>query len=166
MLARMSAEVGKDVEALCEFAKDGEKIVRVQCKQCLAYHRYKAPTKMAKEAHAAKVKAAKEPRVPKEPKAPTERFDRPLVAADLNLPVRPYRASESFPLGQRVSHVTFGEGVVELHGDPGKMTVFFAVGRKVLACAKVLESSSASGGLSRPKPFDHTIPTPGAKAPQ
>ena len=53
----------------------------------------------------------------------------------------------------------FGQGVIEL-SEPGKITVFFATGRRVLAQAK---EASAAGGLSRPKPFDHTSPSPGGK---
>src|SRR5262249_25121016 len=48
----MSAGVGADVEALCSkcgdvwhvvVAKVGQQIVKVQCKQCSGYHRYKSP---------------------------------------------------------------------------------------------------------------------------
>ena len=48
----MSAGVGADVESLCSkcgdvwhvvVAKDGDKIVKVQCKQCSGYHRYRSP---------------------------------------------------------------------------------------------------------------------------
>src|SRR5665647_995831 len=47
---QMSAGVGADVESLCSkcgdvwhvvVAKDGDKIVKVQCKQCSGYHRYR-----------------------------------------------------------------------------------------------------------------------------
>jgi hypothetical protein len=81
-----------------------------------------------------------------------QRFDTPAVAADLSKAVRAYKASEKFVVGERVEHPTFGTGVVEA-ADPGKMTVFFAVGRKVLAMAK--GDGPVSGGLSRPKPFEH-----------
>ena len=41
-----------------------------------------------------------------------------------------------FQIGERIQHPTFGEGVVEARPDPGKMTVFFKSGRKVLVQAK------------------------------
>lgn len=64
------------------------------------------------------------------------RFETQQVAADLARPPRAYRASEGFQIGERIAHPTFGEGVVEARPEPGKMTVFFLSGRKVLAQAK------------------------------
>ena len=166
MLAReMTAGVGADVEALCSkcgdvwhvvVAKVGAQIVKVQCKQCGGYHRYRSP-------HGApavkKLPATNRP--PKEPKATVvERFEKPAVAADLSKSVRPYRASEKFAVGERIDHPSFGQGVIEL-SEPGKITVFFATGRRVLAQSK--EGAAASGGLSRPKPFDHANPPAGGK---
>jgi hypothetical protein len=157
----MSAAVGADIEALCSkcgdvwhvvVAKVGERIVRVICKECGGQHRYKSPH----GAVAAK-KTPSAPRAPRADKAPVERFEKPAVAADLAKPVRPYRASESFEVGERVEHVQFGQGVVEV-SESGKVTVFFASGRRVLVQAKI---ASASGGLTRPKPFDHTNPAGG-----
>ncbi|MBA3393917.1 MAG: hypothetical protein H0T89_14820 [Deltaproteobacteria bacterium] len=168
----MSAGVGADVEALCSkcgdvwhvvVAKVGEKIVKVQCKQCHGYHRYKSPHGAPAEA---KLPSNKRP--PKEPRAsrdPVERFEKPAVAADMSKPARSYRASERFEVGERVEHPSFGQGIVELT-EPGKVTVFFGSGRRVLAQAKEATgagSGAGAGGLTRPKPFDHTIPVPGGK---
>jgi hypothetical protein len=159
----MTAGVGADVEALCSkcgdvwhvvVAKVGEQIVKVQCKECSGYHRYKP----AHAAQAAKKGASSAPRPPREAKAPVERFEKPAVSADLSKPVRPYRASERFIIGERIDHVSFGHGVIEL-AEPGKITVFFASGRRVLAQAK----DGPSRGLERPKPFDHAHPPAGGK---
>jgi hypothetical protein len=162
----MSAAVGADIEALCSkcgdvwhvvVAKDGDKIAKVLCKQCGGYHRYRSP-------HGApavkKMPAATRP--PKEPRPtrdPVERFEKPSVAADLSRPARPYRASEKFEVGDRVDHPSFGQGVIEI-SEPGKITVFFGTGRRILAQAK---EDAVKAGLERPKPFDHTKPTPGGK---
>jgi hypothetical protein len=129
-------------------AKEGEKIVKVQCKQCAGYHRYKSPHGATA---AAKLPSNKRP--PKEPKSPVERFEKPAVAADLSRPSRPYRASEQYEVGDRVDHPNFGQGIIEI-AEPGKITVFFATGRRVLVQSK----AGATGGnsLTRPKPFDHT----------
>lgn len=161
----MSAGVGADVEALCSkcgdvwhvvVAKVGEKIVKVQCKQCSGYHRYKSPH----DAPAEK-KLPSATRAPKAARAtPTERFEKPSVAADLSRPSRPYRASERFEVGDRVDHPSFGQGVIEI-SELGKITVFFATGRRVLAQAK--EAATGGGGLTRPKPFDHANPPAGGK---
>ena len=154
----MSAAVGADVEALCSkcgdvwhvvVAKVGEQIVKVQCKQCSGYHRYRSPHGAPAEK---KLPATNRP--PKAPKAPVERFEKPAVSADLTKPSRPYRASERFEVGDRIDHPSFGQGVIEL-SEPGKVTVFFATGRRVLVQAKDA-GGAAPGGLSRPKPFDHS----------
>ncbi len=154
----MSAAVGADVEALCSkcgdvwhvvVAKVGEQIVKVQCKQCSGYHRYKSP-----HGAPAEKKLPSAIRPAKEPKAPVERFEKPSVAADLTKPARPYRASERFEVGERIDHPSFGQGVIEI-AEPGKITVFFATGRRVLVQSK--DGGTATGsGLTRPKPFDHS----------
>ncbi len=172
----MSAGVGADVEALCSkcgdvwhvvVAKVGEKIAKVQCKQCGGYHRYRS---LHGATAAAKLPAAtrppKDPKEPKAPRAPAERFEKPAVAADLTKPSRTYRASESFDVGERVDHPSFGQGVIEI-SEPGKVTVFFATGRRVLVQSKDggggAGAGGGGGGLSRPKPFDHANPPAGGK---
>src|SRR6185503_3697998 len=114
----MSAGVGADVEALCSkcgdvwhvvVAKVGQQIVKVQCKQCSGYHRYKSP-----HGAPADKKLPATHRPPREARAPVERFEKPAVPADLSRPTRPYRASEQFEVGERIEHPTFGQGVIEL----------------------------------------------------
>lgn len=156
----MSAKVGADIEALCSkcgdvwhvvVAKEGEKIAKVQCKQCGGYHRYKSPHGAPA---VAKLPATNRP--PKEPRPsrdPVERFEKPAVEANLAKASRPYRASEKYEVGDRVDHANFGQGVIEL-SEPGKVTVFFASGRRVLVQAK--DGAATTGGLTRPKPFDHS----------
>jgi len=164
LVGLMSAAVGADIESLCAkcgdvwhvvVAKEGDKIAKVQCKQCGAYHRYKS-VRGATEAQKRPNPFA--PKPPREPKAPVERFEKPAIAADLTKPSRPYRASERYAAGERVDHPSFGQGVVEIV-DGGKITVFFATGRRVLVQAK----DAPVGGLTRPKPFDHANPPAGGK---
>ena len=145
-------------------AKVGESIVKVQCKQCGGYHRFKSPHGAPAEK---KLPATNRP--PKEPRAsrdPVERFEKPAVSADLSKPQRTYRASEKFVVGERLDHPSFGQGVVEI-SEPGKITVFFASGRRVLVQAKDGSSAGGTGGggggLTRPKPFDHANPPAGGK---
>lgn len=163
----MSAGVGADVESLCHkcgdvwhvvVAKVGEQIARVQCKQCGGQHRYKSPHGAPKEKKLPS--AVRPPKAPAAPKAPVERFEKPAVAADLARPVKTYRASELFDVGDRVDHPSFGQGIVEV-SEPGKVTVFFATGRRVLVQSKA--GAQGGNGLEKPKPFDHSKPTPGAK---
>ena len=154
----MTPAVGADIESLCSkcgdvwhviVAKVGEQIVQVICKECGGRHRYKNP-KLPPGTKTRTATATKSPRPARTMKV-VERFPTPTVTADLNKPPRPYRASERFAVGERVEHPTFGQGVVE-GLELGRMTVFFAVGRKVLACAK---DEAVSSGLTRPKPFEH-----------
>jgi len=158
----MSAGVGADVEALCSkcgdvwhvvVAKVGDKIAKVHCKQCGGDHRYKSPHNAPADK---KLPAAIRP--PREPKAPVERFEKPAVTADLTKPAKPYRASELYEVGERIEHPSFGQGVIEI-SEPGKITVFFASGRRVLVQAR----AAVAGGLVRPKPFDHSNPPAGGK---
>src|SRR5688572_25555882 len=138
----MAAGVGADVESLCSkcgdvwhvvVAKHADgRIAKVQCKQCGGYHRYKSVVGATAEA---KMPANKRP--PKEPRAPrdpVERFEKPAVQPN-SKPARPYRASEKFDVGDSIEHPNFGRGIVELC-ETGKITVFFATGRRVLVCAK------------------------------
>lgn len=156
----MSVPTGADIEALCSkcgdvwhvvVAKVGEEIVRVICKECGAQHRYRNPKlKNQPRARSSSSSSSSSPRPPREAKV-VQRFDTPAVTADLTKAVRTYKASEKFQVGERVEHPTFGTGVVEI-AEPGKMTVFFAVGRKVLVQSK---GDAAGGGLTRPRPFEH-----------
>jgi hypothetical protein len=80
--------------------------------------------------------------------------------------VRPYRASETFAVSDRVDHPSFGQGVIEI-SEPGKVTVFFATGRRVLVQAKDGGTKPAGGGgLTRPKPFDYSNPAGGKAIPE
>ena len=151
----MSAAVGADIESLCSkcgdvwhvvVAKVGEEVVKVQCKQCGGYHRHRSVN------GAPAAKKERTARVSRPPRPVVERFETPQVAADLTKPTRTYSPREKFVVGDRVEHPNFGAGVVEACPEPGKMTVFFASGRKVL----VHEKTPSPGVLTRPPPFDHT----------
>jgi hypothetical protein len=160
----MSVPTGADIEALCSkcgdvwhvvVAKVGEDIVRVLCKECGAQHRYRNPKMKGQPARRTTSSSSSSSSTPRAPRAAiVQRFDTPTVAADLSKAVRTYKASEKFVVGERVEHPTFGTGVVET-AESGKMTVFFAVGRKMLVQAK--GDGPAPGGLTRPKPFEHKV---------
>ncbi len=130
-------------------AKVGDQIAKVQCKECHAYHRYRSGDKVAPKSRSSS--STSTPR-PKTQRAPVERFEKPAVAADLSRAVRRYSAIERYAVGDRIDHSVFGQGVVEASPEPGKVTVFFAVGRKVLVQAK----EPSANTLERPRPFDHS----------
>lgn len=148
----MQVKVGKDVEAACR--KCGEVwhvivsmdekgvITKVQCKECMGYHRYKAPE--GEERVDAKAKPAKVRRVATaKPGASSGRAtaktrkiaDEPKVEPDLSRPVKGYSMREEYVPGDRIEHPKFGQGVVET-SDAGKMSVFFEDGRRTLAHAR------------------------------
>ena len=163
----MSAAVGADIENVCSkcgdvwhvvVAKDGERIVKVQCKQCGGYHKYRDPNPSAAKPSSRRAPAS--PRAPREQR-PVERFETPAVAADLTRAIRTYKVSDRYEVGERVEHPTFGQGVVESTSEPGKMTVFFADGRKVL----IHDKGGGKPGLEKPRPFDHAKPDPNLMSP-
>jgi hypothetical protein len=153
----MSLPVGSDIESICGKcgdvwhvveAKVGDKIARVVCKQCGGRHRYKPPegkasantpaagTKPVKEKKAA---APRKSRAAKEPEGSS-------IEPDMSKPPRVYKPSETYAPGERMTHPSFGTGVVELLPGPGKVQVFFPGGRRVLAIAK------AASTLEKPSP--------------
>lgn len=161
----MSVRVGQDIESICGkcgdvwhvvFAMDGTKVARVQCKQCGAYHRYRPPGGKGGSRSKSSTAGTRSRARKSAESQPKPRIDEPQVAADLSRPVKEYRFSDdSYQPGDRIEHPKFGTGVVEITSDPGKMQVFFADGRRVLARAKPQST------LARPKPFQHRAPDGG-----
>ncbi|ACY14344.1 hypothetical protein [Haliangium ochraceum] len=146
----MSAAVGKDIESICGKCGDvwhvvvamvGDKVAKVQCKQCSGYHRHRPPgsTKAPKRRSASTRRTA----------ASAPKSHEPLIAADMSREIKAYRFDGDYEPGDRVEHPKFGTGIIEVTSEPGKMQVFFSDGRRVLARAKPASS------LERPKPFVH-----------
>jgi hypothetical protein len=149
----MQVAVGKDVEAACRkcgevwhviVAVEGGKITKVQCKECMAYHRYRPPE--GEDRVDTEPKPKKAPATPRKATAPRSKaassakgggkrasHEEPLVEPDLSRPIRLYKMTDSYEPGERVEHPKFGQGVVEVLSGPGKMTVFFEDGRRTLA---------------------------------
>lgn len=120
----------------------GERIAKVQCKECGSLHRHR-PLGGA----AAKEKGATT-RTRKKAAASPRAAAGPAVEPDLSKPTRPYIATDSFEVAERVQHVSFGIGIVEAT-QAGKITVYFPVGRKVLA------QGSGTLRLERPPRWMH-----------
>lgn len=155
----MSAPVGADIESICRkcgdvwhvvVAKDGERIAKVQCKQCNGYHRYKPPGGSARAPRSSSTSK----RESRSHQPVSRRIDEPQVVANADKPVLPYKFSDSYEPGDRIEHPKFGFGVVEITAEPGKMQVFFPDGRRVLATAKrdlmLSRPSRAPGGSQEP----------------
>ncbi len=149
----MAISAGSDVESVCSKCGDvwhvvvamvGGQIARVVCKECGGQHRYRPSGRRADKAAPKSVRARKtaSSRSASKPAAG------PTVEPDLARPTRAYSPRESYQAGDRVAHVKFGIGVVE-NIEPGKIQVWFPVGRKVLVQAKPTSS------LERPPRFVH-----------
>jgi len=128
----VTAKVADDIESLCSkcgpmwhvvVAKVGDKIAKVQCKQCGKLHRYKSPHAESKPKRAPAKKRTKRAKGVVEP---------PPVEADLSRPIQPYKMTTKFEIGDRVQHPTLGLGVVAELPSPGKMQVSFDGDRKLL----------------------------------
>jgi transcription elongation factor Elf1 len=146
--SEMAFQVGSDVEALCNtcgdvwhvvVAKVGEKITKVQCKQCGKQHRFK-PTAEAPEANLKPVKRtvvdAPKPRAGKAPARPRAVVTS-SITHDPSKPSLPYAISARFTLGDQIQHKKFGPGVV-CSVEDDKIRVNFSDGVKVLLHGKTL----------------------------
>lgn len=60
---------------------------------------------------------------------------------------------ETFRPGEQIKHPRFGVGLVERSADPGKISVLFSDGRKILAQAKP-NSTLTPGGAASPMPSE------------
>lgn len=145
--------VGEDIESLCGkcgtvwhvvMAKMGDKIAKVVCKRCNGQHLHR--TEKGPEAAAesggtvARTSTGRRSRA----RTPTPPAPAPIPAFDPSKPPRPYASTQSFATGERVTHPTFGSGVVTGSPGPGKVEIAFPIGRRVLASAK------AASTLERP----------------
>ena len=146
----MTPDVGADIESICGkcgdvwhvvVAKVGDKIVKVQCKQCGGVHRWRPPGGAPRASGAG---ASARPGGTRRSRAEPE--PEPAPAIDPGAPSRRYSPGESYAEGEQLEHPTFGLGVVEQLLEPGKIQVFFGGGRKILAQAKPRSS------LQRPPP--------------
>ena len=146
-----NSAVAKDIEAVCSkcgetwhviVAVDDGKIAKVQCKSCGGYHKYKPIAtdrmtlkKNTKSSIAASTKEGSPlPSKTKTPSAP--KILQPQVPAN-DKPVQNYSIkTPKYSLGDRISHVKYGLGVVDGFPSPGKMNVTFETERVLLVYGK------------------------------
>jgi hypothetical protein len=138
----MAFEVGSDIEAMCNpcgdvwhvvVAKIGDKITKVQCKQCGKQHRFK-PTGDAPEINLNPVRRKVESSGEKKPRSRAKPVAAGIVH-DPDKPTRDYGIAERFTLGEQIQHKKFGAGVV-CGVEDSKIRVNFTEGTKVLLHAK------------------------------
>ena len=145
MHTSMDVAVGKDIYSTCGkcgdvwhviMAMSGAKVTKVQCKNCLGPHRYKAPAGEVDVNASAKAKRVSVP-AKRRAAAKAPSAGNPLIEANMDRPIQEYSMRTTFVPGDRVAHPKFGLGVVEGTPETGKMLVFFkSEGRKTLAHAR------------------------------
>ena len=149
--------VGEDIEALCGrcgqvwhvvMAKMGERIAKVVCKRCGGHHRYRTETD---DADVAPAGDGRRPPVGRRAVRPPPPPPVAIPPFDPDKPPRAYAARDSYGAGDRVTHPSFGTGVVTGSPGPGKVEIAFPAGIRVLACAK------AASTLARPVAVDVPI---------
>jgi hypothetical protein len=158
----MTLRVGADIEAMC--GKCGDvwhilvamvegKIVKVQCKECKAMHKYKPPPgkapldAMSRRAASRRDSEAR-PRAASSsgasaPRATSSMVRRPRVndippplVSSNDRPPQEYNLRETYLVGDRVTHPKFGAGLVEKDLGDHKIQVYFADGRRTLMHGK------------------------------
>ncbi len=131
-------QIGKDVEACCRkcgevwhvvVARAEGRIAQVECKQCGARHRYR-PVGGEGQSRSPRRRSASAGR------STSPRKRKPVVEADTSRPRRPFRASDTYQVGDRIVHATFGEGVVQAVVGARKIECLFDVGTKTLVHAR------------------------------
>lgn len=138
--------VGKDLFAMCGkcdaewhvvVAMDGAKVTKVQCKQCMGYHRYRVPPgEVDVNRSATPRRQIAAPKARKNGKPSAAASTTPVMQPNLGRPVQPYKMTGSYEPGDRIAHPKFGEGVVESCPTDSKMLVSFQTGRRILAQGK------------------------------
>jgi hypothetical protein len=122
--------VGGEVESVCRrcgtvwhvvIAMADGRIANVECGDCGARHRYRSASAATPTKGASRT-----------PSRVTRRVQKPLVEADLSRPCRPFRASDTYRVGDRIAHDRFGEGVVQEVRGPTKIEVLFESGARIL----------------------------------
>lgn len=119
----MASRVGSEIRAVCGKCGDvwhvvvamtGSRIAQVECGDCGARHRYRTSGARKSPSRARKTQA------------------KPPVEADTTRPRRLFSPKDTYQVGDRVAHPTFGEGVVQATLGPTKVEVLFEAGPKRL----------------------------------
>jgi predicted nucleic acid-binding Zn ribbon protein len=126
--------VGSDLEAVCKKCGDvwhvviamaDSQIAKVECRECGARHRYRGVKgeigavrgKPAARATSSRTRSGEKKQV---------------VEADESRPRRDFSMTDTYQVGDRLLHASFGEGVVQEVAGPAKIVVLFEVGPKTL----------------------------------
>ena len=124
-------------------AKVGDRIAKVVCKRCNGQHLYRTEQSVEAAKNGTTGTSATRARSTTSSRglrAAAAAEPPPLPAFDPSKPPRAYSVQASFAAGERVTHPTFGTGVVAGLPGPGKVEIAFPTGRRVLASAKAVST--------------------------
>lgn len=125
--------VGSEVQSICGkcgdswhvvIALEGRRIAKVECLDCGKRHRHRDP--------AANSDASRKSDTKRRATTRAKLRVAEVVEADPSRASRPFRMTQTYQVGDRVEHSSFGEGVVQESAGPKKVRVLFASGIKVL----------------------------------
>jgi len=135
-----NASVAKEALSYCTSCKrdvnhiivamKGERIAKVQCLSCKKEHVYRAPkgiTEAPVKTPRTRKSAASEPT-----HSSIEAEWEKLMNTHKDLPMKAYSTKAHFGLGEKLSHPTFGNGIVGKLIYPNKLEVIFQTDIKVL----------------------------------
>jgi hypothetical protein len=138
--------VGKEIVSYCTKCKmdlghtivamKGANPARVMCRTCKSEHNFKAKKGVKEPGTVAAAKGTpRAPRVPKEPKGdkavPVEVEWMKQINGSTK-PLKDYAANVSFSTGDKITHPSFGEGIIQKLIFPNKVEVLFRTDMKVL----------------------------------
>ncbi len=141
--------VGGDVDAWCTrcnmelahtiVAMVAGSPVQVKCNTCGGFHKFRLPPGQkaalakAKKAKAKASKGTSKAKAEKKPKTTSWETDwRAQMDQSAELPVRPYRMTETFAQSEVVQHARFGVGVVQQVVGPQRVIILFRDGLRTL----------------------------------
>jgi hypothetical protein len=155
-----SVGVGQDIEALCGrcgqvwhvvMAMMGEKIAKVVCKRCGGHHRFRTENDVAADAPGGPAREGRRTGLARRPTRPAlAPTPMTLPPFDPSKPPRAYGAKDVYGPGDRISHPTFGTGVVTDVSGQGRVEIAFPSGSRVLACAKAISTLARPVAVSVP----------------
>ena len=135
-MAGRIGQVGSELKAKCRkcgeawhvvIALAGGNIAQVQCGECGARHRYRPAGGAAADGARLPSSIAK-----KSPARSRKSDAEPVVSADTSRPRRDFRPKDTYQVGDRMLHPSFGEGVVQATRGATKVEVLFEAGTKLL----------------------------------
>jgi hypothetical protein len=136
-------KIGAEIKATCRNCGENPHTVAklrtpsnatVTCNKCGAEQRYSAAEGASVGPTISVNTSGKTRSAPKRTKASAVWSpDQASVQPVMSRPIRTYSLAESYRLGDRVEHRTFGVGVVDVILGPQKMQVFFPMGHRIMA---------------------------------